>query len=673
MEKIDSKTKYLVTAALPYANGYLHIGHIAGAYLPSDIYVRYKRLIGDDVIFICGSDEYGTAIEMSAIKENVTPQEIIDRYHFSNKQAFEDLGIKFDIYSRTSHDIHRKTAQEFFLNLYNKGILKQKKEKQLYSEKEKRFLADRFIEGTCPKCGYEEARGDQCEDCGSNLSPLELINPRSKISGDTPVVKESTHYYFPLDKLQPELEEWINSKKGWKPNVINYCKGWFKTGLKSRAITRDLDWGIKVPLENNEGKVIYVWFEAPMGYISATKELFIERKKPEGWKDYWCSKDSKLIHFIGKDNIIFHAIVFPAMLKVHGGFVLQDNVPANEFLNQEGDKLSKSKGHGVLVKDIVKNFPSDVIRYTLTSILPENKDSDFYWTDLQTKNNSELAGILGNFINRTVVFAKNKLYNKIPNRNKVEIPDEEILEYIKSQKKIISDYYEKFRFKDALTETMNVARAANKYFNDCEPWNLIKSDKERCETVINNCLQICHSLSVLISPVLPTTAENILKILNKDKADFKWDKAGEVCLKANEELGKNEILFPQIDNKQIEAELSPIDVNETIEDNLITIDDFSKVHLKVAKVVECEKVEKSKKLLKLKVNVGDSEKQIVAGIAEYYKPEDLTGKLIVVVDNLKPSKLMGIKSEGMLLAAKKGKDLALLTVDKEISPGAEIN
>jgi len=673
MEKTDSKTRFLVTAALPYANGYLHIGHIAGAYLPSDIYVRYKRLKGDDIIFICGSDEYGTAIEMSAIKENITPKEIIDRYHFSNKQAFEDLGIKFDIYSRTSNDIHAKTAQDFFLNLYNKGLLTQKKEKQLYSEKEKRFLADRFIEGTCPKCGYEEARGDQCEECGSNLSPLELINPRSKISGDKPVVKESTHYYFPLDKLQPELEEWLSSKKDWKANVINYCNGWFKMGLKSRAITRDLDWGVKIPLENNEGKVIYVWFEAPIGYISATKELFIERKNPEGWKNYWCSEDCKLIHFIGKDNIIFHAIVFPAMLKVHGGFVLQNNVPANEFLNQEGDKLSKSKGHGVLVKDIVKKFPSDVIRYTLTSILPENKDSDFYWTDLQTKNNSELAGILGNFVNRTVVFAKNKFDNKIPGRNKIEKPDKEILEYIKSQKKIISDYYEKFRFKDALTETMNVARAANKYFNDCEPWNLIKSDKERCESVINNCLQICHSLSVLISPVLPTTAERILNILNKDKADYKWDKAGEVCLKPSEELGKNEILFPQIDDKQIEAVSGQKDDNETEADNLITIEDFSKVHLKVAKVVECKKVEKSKKLLKLKVNLGDSEKQIVAGIAEYYKPEDLTGKLIVVVDNLKSSKLMGIKSEGMLLAAKKGKELTLLTVEKAITPGAEIN
>ncbi|MBL7128634.1 MAG: methionine--tRNA ligase [Ignavibacteria bacterium] len=671
--KKSEKEKYLVTAALPYANGYLHIGHIAGAYLPSDIYVRYKRLIGDDVIFICGSDEYGTAIEMSAIKENVTPKEIIDRYHFSNKQAFEDLSIKFDIYSRTSNDIHTKTAQDFFLNLYNKGILTQKKEKQLYSEKEKRFLADRFVEGTCPKCGNEEARGDQCEDCGSNLSPLELINPRSKISGDTPVVKESTHYYIPLDKLQPEIEQWIKTKKNWKANVINYCNGWFKTGLKSRAITRDLDWGVKVPLENNEGKVIYVWFEAPIGYISATKELFIEKGNPDGWKDYWCSENSKLIHFIGKDNIIFHAIVFPAMLKVYGDFVLPDNVPANEFLNQEGNKLSKSKGHGVLVKDIVKDFPPDVVRYTLTSILPENKDSDFHWTDLQSKNNSELAGILGNFINRTVVFAKNKFDNKIPQRYETEKVDDEILNFIKSQKKVISDCYEKFRFKDALNETMNVARAANKYFNDCEPWNLIKSNPQRCETVINNCLQICHSLAILISPVLPTSADRILKILNKDKKDFVWNNAGEICLNHNDELGESEILFPQIDDKQIQAQINSTGMEEIQGDNLITIDDFSKVHLKVAKVIKCENVEKSKKLLKLQIKVGENEKQIVAGIAEYYKPEDLLGKLIVIVDNLKPTKLMGIKSEGMLLAAKKDKDLTLITVDKEINSGSLIN
>ncbi len=406
------KNKLLVTAALPYANGYIHLGHIAGAYLPADIFVRFKRLCNEDVIFISGSDEHGTAIEISAMKEKVTPKEIIDRYHIANKDAFDKLGISFDIYSRTSNDIHHKTAQDFFLNLFDKGLLIQKTEKQLYSEKDKRFLADRFVEGTCPICGYEEARGDQCESCGSNLTPLELKNPKSKISGDTPVVKEAVNFYFPLEQFQPKLEEWIKTKTNWKANVKNYCEGWFKTGLKDRAITRDLDWGVKVPVKDSEGKVIYVWFEAPIGYISATKEYFIEQDEPDKWRDYWCSENSRMIHFIGKDNIIFHAIVFPAMLMAHGSFNLPDNVPANEFLNLDGAKLSKSKGHGILVKDVVTEFNPDVVRYAIASNMPENKDSDFSFRDLQAKNNNELAAILGNFINRTVVFAKNKFDTK---------------------------------------------------------------------------------------------------------------------------------------------------------------------------------------------------------------------------------------------------------------------
>ncbi len=501
--------RYLVTAALPYANGYIHLGHIAGAYLPADIFVRFKKLCNEDIIFICGSDEHGTAIEISAMKENLTPKEIIDRYHFANKQAFEDLGINFDIFSRTSNEIHHKTSQDFFLNLYNKELLSQKSEKQLYSEKDKRFLADRFVEGTCPICGYEEARGDQCENCGSNLSPLELINPKSKISGDTPVIKESVNFYFPLQKFQQKLEEWIKSKTNWKSNVINYCQGWFKTGLKDRAITRDLDWGVKVPLNGQEGKVIYVWFEAPIGYISATKELFIERNEPGKWKEYWLDKDTSLIHFIGKDNIIFHAIVFPAMLMAHGDFVLPENVPANEFLNLEGGKLSKSKGHGILVKDIVKQFNPDLIRYTLATNLPENKDADFSWDDFQIKNNNELAAILGNFINRTVVFVKTKFANKIPARQADE--NLEILEFIKTQKNLISELYNNFRFRDALNETMNIIRAANKYFNDSEPWKVIKTDEEKCGSIINNCIEICHSIAIAISPILPNTSDKNIK------------------------------------------------------------------------------------------------------------------------------------------------------------------
>jgi methionyl-tRNA synthetase len=660
------KNKYLVTAALPYANGYLHLGHIAGAYLPADIFVRYKRLCNEDIIFICGSDEHGTAIEISAMKENVTPKEIIDRYHFANKKAFEDLGINFDIYSRTSNEIHHKTSQDFFLNLYDKGILLQKTEKQLYSEKDKRFLADRFVEGTCPICGYEEARGDQCESCGSNLSPLELKNPKSKISGDTPIIKESKNFYFPLEKFQPKLKDWINAKKDWKSNVKNYCEGWFKTGLKDRAITRDLDWGVKVPLKEYDGKVIYVWFEAPIGYISATKELFIERSNEEKWKDYWFGKNVKLIHFIGKDNIIFHALVFPAMLMAHGEFILPENVPANEFLNLEGGKLSKSKGHGILVKDIVKEFNPDIVRYTLAANLPENKDADFSWDDFQIKNNNELAAILGNFINRTVVFAKTKFDNKIPTRN---TESDEIFEILKNQSKVVTECYDSYRFRDALSETMNAVRAANKYFNDSEPWKVIKEDKEKCENIINNCLQICYSIAILISPILPFTSDKILKILNTNKNNFEWDKIGDIILENEKELGENEILFPQLEIKQEEKAMQ-----ENIkEEEQIDIDYFRKINLRTAKVLECENVPKSKKLLRIKLKVGEKTKQIVAGIAEHYKPEDLTGKTIIIVDNLKKTKLMGIESEGMLLAAKKDGKLTIIVPEKEIEDGGEVN
>lgn len=660
------KNKYLVTAALPYANGYLHLGHIAGAYLPADMFVRYKRLCNEDIIFVCGSDEHGTAIEISAMKEKVTPKEIIDRFHFANKKAFEDLGMSFDIYSRTSNEIHHKTSQDFFLNLYEKGILLQKSEKQLYSGKDKRFLADRFVEGTCPICGYEEARGDQCESCGSNLSPLELKNPKSKISGDTPVIKESLNFYFPLEKFQPKLEEWLKTKQNWKANVKNYCEGWFKTGLKDRAITRDLDWGVKVPLKDYDGKVIYVWFEAPIGYISATKELFLEKNSPDKWKDYWFGKDVKLVHFIGKDNIIFHAIVFPAMLMAHGDFVIPDNVPANEFLNLEGGKLSKSKGHGILVKDIVKDFNPDVVRYTLAANLPENKDADFSWDDFQTKNNNELAAILGNFINRTIVFAKSKFDNKIPARIS---DDDEIFGIIKAQCKVVSECYENFRLRDAVTETMNVLRAANKYFNDSEPWKVIKEDKEKCENIINNCLQICYSAAILISPILPFTSERILKILNADKKDFDWNKIGDIILKSGNDLGENEILFPQLEIKPEEKTKK----EEIITEEEIDIDYFKKIKLRTAKVLECEAVPKSKKLLKLQIKVGEKTKQIVAGIAEHYKPEDLVGKTIIIVDNLKKTKLMGIESQGMLLAAKKDGKLALTMPEKEIEDGGDVS
>lgn len=552
MEKIDNYKRILVTSALTYANGHTHLGHIAGSLLPADIYVRYLRLAGQDVIYICGSDEHGTAIEMSAIKEGITPREIIDEYHWPNKKAYEDLGMSFDIYSRTSNEMHIKTAQEFFMNLYNKGILTLKTEKQLFSEKENRFLADRFVIGTCPNCGFEEATGDECENCGTALTPLQLKNPRSKITGDTPVVKESTHFYFPLKKYQPELEKWIESKPHWKPNVVNYCNGWFRRGLQDRAVTRDLDWGVQVPIKGYESKVIYIWFENVIGYISATKELFIQKNNPDGWKDYWCSNDTKLVHFLGKDNIIFHAIFFPAMVMAHGDYVLADNVPANEFMNLEGSKQSKSRGHAIYVKDIVAKFNPDVIRYTIASNMPENRDTDFYWQDLQAKNNNELGAIVGNFVNRTFVFAEKYFDGVVPGLNKLEDIDINLYNNLKNKISLIADYYNNFKFKDAITETMNIARDANKYFNDTEPWKAVKQNKERCETIINICLQMVHSFAILFNPVLPFSSDKILKMLNKDDSDFKWERASDKCLIPGHKLNKPEILFTKIEDSEIE-------------------------------------------------------------------------------------------------------------------------
>jgi methionyl-tRNA synthetase len=552
MKKIGKYNRILVTAALPYTNGNIHLGHIAGAYLPPDMYVRYLRLAGYDVIFVCGSDEHGTAIEMSALQEGITPKEIIDKYHYANKVAFEQLGMSFDIYSRTSTEMHKKTSQDIFMNLYNKNLLYQKTEKQLYSEKEKRFLADRYVIGTCPVCGYEEARGDECENCGSSLSPLELINPKSKITGDTPVVKESTHFYFPLSKYQAELEKWINSKTDWKPNVVNYCKGWFKTGLQDRTITRDMDWGVPIPLEGYDGKVIYVWFEAPIGYISITKEYFEQKGEPEKWKDYWCKDDSKLVHFVGKDNIIFHAIFFPATLMAHGDFILPDNVPANEFMNFEGSKQSKSKGHAILVKDVIGKFNPDSIRYAIATNMPENKDTDFYWSDLQAKNNNELGAILGNFVNRTFVFTEKYFDGKVPETAKLERIDENIINSLKSYSERIAGYYENYKFKDAVSETMNLVRDANKYFNDTEPWKAVKENKERCGTIINICLQLCNTFAVLFSPILPYTSEKLLRMLNIDKSRFFWDKSYELSLEAGHKLNKPEILFTKIEDSEID-------------------------------------------------------------------------------------------------------------------------
>lgn len=544
--------KYLVTAALPYTNGYTHLGHVAGSFLPADIYTRYLRLQKRDVIYICGSDEHGTAIDIAAIKEGLANKQIIDKYHFANKKAYEDIGLSFDIYSRTSNETHTKTAQEFFLNLYKKDLLYKKTEKQLYSEKEKRFLADRFVIGTCPVCGFEGATGDECENCGSALTPLQLINPKSKITGDTPVIKETTNYYFPLSKYQEQLEKWIDSKTDWKPNVINYCKGWFKTGLQDRSITRDLDWGVNVPIEGEEGKVIYIWFEAPIGYISMTKELFQQMGNESKWKEYWQQKDTKLVHFLGKDNIIFHALFFPAMLMAHGDFVLADNVPANEFMNLEGSKQSKSKGHAIYVKDVVQKFNPDSIRYAIASNMPENKDSDFYWEDLQAKNNNELGAILGNFINRTLTFVGKSFDNKVPQLGELTEIDNWIINSLKAGTDKVAECYETYHFKDAVMETMNIVRDANKYFNDTEPWKAIKENPERCATIMNICLQLVHSFAILFEPILPFSSMKILAMLNVSDENLSWNKAKEFCLNNGHQLGKPEILFIKIEDEQIE-------------------------------------------------------------------------------------------------------------------------
>ena len=686
----ENKEKYLVTSALTYANGYTHLGHIAGSILPADIFVRYKRLTGADIIYVCGSDEFGTAMEVKSIEENITIQEVIDKYHFSNKKAYEDLGMSFDIYSRTSKQVHIDTAQQFFLDLYKKGLFKERTEKQLYSEKEQRFLSDRFVLGECPNCGYEDARGDQCENCGKLLSPFDLINPRSKLTGDIPVVKESKHLYFPLSEYSDKLKNWLGTKKNWKTNVLNYCNGLLKSGLEDRSVTRDLKWGVQVPVEEFKDKVIYVWIEAPVGYISATKDLFETRGTPDKWKDYWYGKDTKMIHFLGKDNIIFHAIIFPAMLMAHGEFILADNVPANEFLNLNGEKFSKSKGVGSLVKDILKLYPADVIRYSIASSMPENRDTDFEMDEFRTKNNNELAAILGNFVNRTVVFAKSKFENKVPADSKSTKEDSDILAYATSQSEIIGKHYDEYHFKDALSETFNVIRACNKYFNDNEPWKKVKDESERCASIINTCLNLCYTIAILIEPVLPNTSKSIFGILNADGKDLKWSNVGKKLLTEGKSLGENQILFPFIegdkdDSKSEEAPKAEIkkakqekdSKEKTVEkvtvtnDNLIIgIDDFKKVQLKVAKVIEAEKIEGSKKLLRIIIQIGDEVRQIVSGIAEYYTPESLIGRKVIVVYNLKPSKLMKVESEGMLLAAKSNGKLTLVTVDSEIDSGA---
>jgi methionyl-tRNA synthetase len=679
--------RILITAALPYANARIHLGHLAGAYLPADIYARFQRLRGRDVLFICGSDEHGVAITLAAEGEKVSPAVIVDRYHTMNLEAFGKFGITFDNYSRTSIPLHHATALEFLLEFHRRGILTEKNEKQLYDQKANMFLPDRYVQGTCPVCGNTDAGGDQCEQCGTFLDPLQLLNPRSKITGDTPVVRETTHLYFPLGAYQARLEEYVkksDAADGWKENVLQYCRGWFKEGLQDRAVTRDLNWGVKIPLPGYEKKVVYVWFDAVLGYISSTKEWALRVGRPDAWKEYWLRPDTKYVAFIGKDNVVFHTIVFPAMLMAwnDGGgdrYVLPANVPANEFLNYKGQKFSKSRGWGIDVQDFLQRYPADPLRYSLAAGLPEYRDSDFTWRDFQARNNNELADILGNFINRTLAFAARAFDNAVPPRGPLGDLDRGILSLLEGTPPAAAESYEHYRFRDGLLEVMNLARGANKYFNDSEPWKTVKSDPARCATTINISLQIARSLAILMSPVIPGACERIWRMLDipGEAARGSWDAAGENALPAGHRLGTAGILFTKIEDSMIESDsvVPPVPPAPPpgAPQEKITIDDFRKVDLRVGKVLRCEPVAKSEKLLKLQVEIGTEQRQIIAGIARHYRSEDLVGKLVVVVYNLRPAILMKEESHGMVLAATDaaGK-LVIVTPESAVESGAPV-
>lgn len=661
-EKLKNPSRYTITAALPYTNGPIHIGHLAGVYVPADIYSRYLRLTGKDVAFVCGSDEHGVAISMKAKKEGVSPQEIIDKYHTIIKQSFQDFGITFDNYSRTSAPIHHETASEFFKTMYEHGDFIEETTEQLYDAEANQFLADRFVVGTCPKCGNEEAYGDQCENCGSTLNATDLINPKSTISGAVPTVKETKHWFLPLDRHEEFLKKWIleGHKNDWKPNVYGQCKSWIDDGLKPRAVTRDLDWGIPVPVPGGEGKVLYVWFDAPIGYISSTKEWAAREGKD--WEPYWKDENTKMVHFIGKDNIVFHCIIFPSILKAHGGYILPDNVPANEFLNLEGNKLSTSKNWAVWLHEYLEDFPNmqDVLRYTLTANAPETKDNDFTWKDFQARNNNELVAIFGNFINRVVVLS-NKYYNGIiPAPAEFSDIDKETLAEIKKYPEIISSSIERYRFREAGQELMNLARLGNKYLADEEPWKVIKQDEERVKTIMFVALQIASALAVLSEPFLPFTATKLKGILKTEGLNSWSDIAEkEILIAANHQIGAAELLFSKVEDKAIQAQLDKLEATKKANENAnkevtaqketITFDDFSKLDIRVGTIIEAEKMPKAKKLLVLKVDTGIDVRTIVSGIAESFKPEEIVGKKVTVLVNLAPRALRGVDSEGMIL------------------------
>jgi methionyl-tRNA synthetase len=660
---LENPKRYTITAALPYTNGPIHIGHLAGVYVPSDIYARYLRLQGKDVAFICGSDEHGVAISMKAKKEGISPQEVIDKYDAIIRKSFIDFGISFDNYSRTSSKIHHDTAQEFFRKLYDNDDFIEEVTEQLYDAKANQFLADRFVVGTCPKCGNEEAYGDQCEKCGSTLNATDLINPKSTITGEIPVLKSTKHWFLPLDRYQDFLREWIlvGHEKDWKVNVLGQVKSWLDDGLKPRAVTRDLDWGIDVPVEGAEGKKLYVWFDAPIGYISATKEWAAREGK--NWEDYWKKDDTKLVHFIGKDNIVFHCIIFPAMLKAEGSYILPDNVPANEFLNLEGNKLSTSKNWAVWLHEYLEDFPGkqDVLRYALTANAPETKDNDFTWKDFQARNNNELAAVFGNFINRVVVLT-NKYYDGIvPSPNEFNEVDERTLAELKAYPAVISSSIERYRFREAQVELMNVARLGNKYLADEEPWKMVKTNPERVQTQMYVALQIAAALQILCEPFLPFTSGKLGDMLRVNTLQCNVSSVSETSelLKPGHKIGDAEILFAQIEDAEIQNQIEKLEATKTanlMENKVVepqkqtaTFEDFSKLDLRVGTIVEAEKMPKANKLLVLKVDTGMDVRTIVSGIAEHFSPEEVIGKRVTILANLAPRTLRGVESEGMIL------------------------
>ena len=674
-----------VTAALIYANGPIHIGHLAGCYLPADIYVRYLRSMGQDVKFISGTDEHGVPITIKAKKEGVTPQEVVDKYYKIIKDSFQDFGISFDIYSRTSNKAHHEMSQEIFKNLYDKNQFVEEVTEQYFDEKANTFLADRYIIGTCPKCGNDNAYGDQCEKCGSTLSPTELIDPRSALSGEKPVMRPTKNWYLPLDKMQPQLEEYIGSHPEWKTNVLGQVKSWLNDGLRPRAMTRDLDWGVKVPLPDTDGKVLYVWFDAPIGYISMTKELFENTDNPNGWEAYWKADDTKLVNFIGKDNIVFHCLIFPAMCQADGRFILADNVPANEFMNLEGDKISTSRNWAVWLHEYLQEFEGkqDVLRYALAASAPETKDADFTWGDFQTRNNSELVGIFGNFVNRAVVLTQKNFDSKVPAQGELTDFDRQTLETLATMPAKIGEAIEHYRFREALTFVMDMARLGNKYLADTEAWKVIKTDVERTGTILNIGLQIAASLAIVCEPFLPFTAAKLSKGLNL--SDLSWKDAGASDLLATgspiEALG---LLFEKIEDATVQAQIQKLQdakkQNELAGKEVTAIkavtqfDDFAKMDIRIGTIVAAEKVAKSKKLLKLTINDGIQERTILSGIAEHFSAEDVVGKQVTFLANLAPRPMMGMVSEGMVLMAEdKDGSLAFIQPSKQVWSGATVS